>query len=90
MLLGFAPTGQKGVPRKNRQVSESNAREIREDAGQAGKGSGPVETSSVHDHMPVILDPDSYDVWLDPGMTNVAGASELLKPYDARLMRCYP
>jgi putative SOS response-associated peptidase YedK len=40
--------------------------------------------------MPVILDPDSYDLWLDPGMRNVAAASELLKPYDARLMRCYP
>ena len=24
------------------------------------------------------------------GMRNVASASELLKPYDARLMRCYP
>jgi putative SOS response-associated peptidase YedK len=23
-------------------------------------------------------------------MTNVAAASEMLKPYDARLMRCYP
>jgi putative SOS response-associated peptidase YedK len=40
--------------------------------------------------MPVILDPDSYDIWLDPGMTNVAAASELLKPCDARLVRCYP
>jgi putative SOS response-associated peptidase YedK len=40
--------------------------------------------------MPVILDPDGYDLWLDPGMTNVAAASEMLKPYDARLMRCYP
>jgi putative SOS response-associated peptidase YedK len=39
--------------------------------------------------MPVILDPDAYDVWLDPGMTNVAAASELLKPCDARLMRFY-
>jgi len=47
-------------------------------------------TSPVHDRMPVILDPDSYDLWLDPGMQNVAAASELLKPYDARLMRCYP
>ncbi len=47
-------------------------------------------TAAVHDRMPVILDPDSYDLWLDPGMTNVAAASELLKPYDARLMRCYP
>jgi len=47
-------------------------------------------TSAIHDRMPVILDPDSYDLWLDPGMQNVAAASELLKPYDARLMRCYP
>ena len=44
----------------------------------------------VHDRMPVILDPDSYDLWLDPGMTDVQAISELLKPYDARLMRCYP
>jgi putative SOS response-associated peptidase YedK len=36
--------------------------------------------------MPVILNPDSYDLWLDPGMQNVAEASELLKPFDARLM----
>ena len=47
-------------------------------------------TSAVHDRMPVILDPDCYDLWLDPGMTNVAAASDLLKPYDARLMRCFP
>jgi putative SOS response-associated peptidase YedK len=47
-------------------------------------------TSYVHDRMPVILDPDSYDLWLDPGMHNVAAISELLKPYDARLMRSYP
>jgi putative SOS response-associated peptidase YedK len=47
-------------------------------------------TASVHDRMPVILDPDGYDLWLDPGMTNVDVASDLLKPYDARLMRCYP
>ena len=41
-------------------------------------------------HMPVILDPDAYDAWLDPGMTNADAASELLKLCDARLMRCYP
>jgi hypothetical protein len=39
---------------------------------------------------PVILDPDGYDLWLDPGMKDVSVASELLKPYDARLMRGYP
>ncbi len=46
--------------------------------------------SSVHDRMPVILDRDSYDLWLDPGMKDVAAVSELLRPHDARLMRCYP
>ena len=47
-------------------------------------------TALVHDRMPVILDPDSYDLWLDPGTTDVAAAFDLLKPYDARLMRRYP
>ena len=47
-------------------------------------------TAAVHDRMPVILDPDGYELWLDPGIKDVAAASELLKPYDARLMRCYP
>jgi len=37
-------------------------------------------TSAVHDRMPVILDPDSYDVWLDPGFTDVSTVSDLLKP----------
>jgi len=47
-------------------------------------------TATIHDRMPVILDRESYDLWLDPGMTNVQVVSELLKPYDARLMRSYP
>jgi putative SOS response-associated peptidase YedK len=47
-------------------------------------------TSAIHDRMPVILDPDGYELWLDPGMKDVAAASDLLKPFDARLMRCYP
>jgi len=47
-------------------------------------------TSAVHDRMPVIFDPDGYDLWLDPGMKDVAAASDVLKPCDARLMRCYP
>jgi putative SOS response-associated peptidase YedK len=49
-----------------------------------------VVTSAVHDRMPVILDRESYDMWLDPGMQNVAAISELLKPYDAKSMRSYP
>lgn len=47
-------------------------------------------TSSVHDRMPVILNTDDYDLWLDPGMRNVDEVSTLLKPYHADQMRCYP
>ena len=50
----------------------------------------PTVISTVHDRKPVILDPDSYDLWLDPGMTKIEALSEMLKPFDARLMRCYP
>ena len=49
-----------------------------------------VLTATVHDRMPVILDPESYDLWLAPGMQNVAAISELLKPYDASQMQLYP
>src|ERR1700691_3170596 len=47
-------------------------------------------TSAVHDRMPVILDRGDYDLWLDPGMREVSAAPDLLEPYDARVMRCYP
>jgi putative SOS response-associated peptidase YedK len=47
-------------------------------------------TSAVHDRMPVILDPDSYDLWLDPGMQDASTVSDMLKPCDAQLMRRYP
>jgi putative SOS response-associated peptidase YedK len=40
--------------------------------------------------MPAILDPDNYDIWLDPGMHDLRAVSDMLKPYDARIMRCYP
>jgi len=40
--------------------------------------------------MPLILEPDGYELWLDPGMRDVTAAFELLKPLDARLMRCFP
>ena len=44
----------------------------------------------IHDRMPVILRPDDYDLWLDPGLTDPKQVAELLKPFDARLMRKYP
>jgi putative SOS response-associated peptidase YedK len=47
-------------------------------------------TAPIHDRMPVILDPQCYDLWLDPGTTDTTVISGVLKPFDARLMRCFP
>jgi putative SOS response-associated peptidase YedK len=45
--------------------------------------------ADVHDRMPVILPPVEYDQWLDPGFRDVAATREMLKPFDAELMRRY-
>ena len=37
--------------------------------------------------MPVILSPSDYDQWLDPSVTNPSRVADLLKPFDALLMR---
>jgi putative SOS response-associated peptidase YedK len=47
-------------------------------------------TSTVHHRMPVILYPASYDLWLDPGMKDLAAVSKLLQPYGPDEMRSYP
>jgi putative SOS response-associated peptidase YedK len=36
--------------------------------------------------MPVILQPNDYDLWLDPGVTDPAKVAHLLTALDARLM----
>jgi putative SOS response-associated peptidase YedK len=47
-------------------------------------------TSPVHDRMPVILDPQRYEGWLDPDITDSTAVAEFLKPFDARLMNGFP
>jgi putative SOS response-associated peptidase YedK len=44
----------------------------------------------IHNRMPVILSPDDYDLWLDPGITEPVRVADLLKPFDASSMRIYP
>src|SRR3984957_20319095 len=46
--------------------------------------------ADVHDRMPAILNLDDYDLWLDPGVTNVALVADRLKPFDARRMKKWP
>lgn len=44
----------------------------------------------IHDRMPVILAPDSYDRWLEPSLTDLQTLRELLKPYDSKAMKATP
>jgi putative SOS response-associated peptidase YedK len=49
-----------------------------------------IVTAPVHDRMPVILDPRFYDPWLHLELTDTSVISQFLKPFDARLMNCFP
>jgi putative SOS response-associated peptidase YedK len=44
----------------------------------------------IHDRMPVIVAPEDYRRWLDPGNTTAAGLGKLLVPYPAEYMLAYP
>ena len=46
--------------------------------------------TDVHNRMPVILDAQSYDLWLDPKVKNPSLVAHLLTPFDATRMKKYP
>ncbi len=50
----------------------------------------PEELSWLHDRMPVVLDYDHYDLWLDRSTPDVADLTELLLPYPAEGLEVYP
>lgn len=45
--------------------------------------------ADVHDRMPVIVPDDAYDLWLDPGFQKTDAICDLLKPFNAELMKRY-
>ncbi|MGM7722428.1 SOS response-associated peptidase [Metabacillus sp. Hm71] len=47
-------------------------------------------TKDVHDRMPVILPPDTYDRWLDKDFQDMDTLHSFLSPYEANLMDAYP
>jgi putative SOS response-associated peptidase YedK len=47
-------------------------------------------TKDVHDRMPVILPPETYDQWLDREFNDTEVLKSLLIPYKADLMDVYP
>jgi putative SOS response-associated peptidase YedK len=45
--------------------------------------------AGVHDRMPVILEPENYDLWLDPGFRKTEPLLDLLQPYRAGSMHSW-
>ncbi len=45
--------------------------------------------ASLHDRMPVILFPEDYDTWLDPGINDPEEVQGLMRPYPGE-MQAYP
>jgi putative SOS response-associated peptidase YedK len=45
---------------------------------------------TIHDRMPVILEPDTYDRWLDPAVQKVELLKPLLHPYRSEAMTGFP
>lgn len=44
----------------------------------------------IHERMPVIIDEESFDEWLNPSNQCTDGLRGLLKPYDYKKMEMYP
>lgn len=44
----------------------------------------------IHERMPVILDQEHYNLWLDPENHDTRQLKELLKPYPASAIKAYP
>ena len=50
-----------------------------------------IETNGgAHDRMPVILERDDYGLWLDPGFKDLSALAEMIRPFNAGLMKSYP
>jgi putative SOS response-associated peptidase YedK len=45
---------------------------------------------TIHDRMPVIIEPEDYDTWLDPTLDDRGVLMHLLRPYPAEHMAMYP
>ncbi len=44
----------------------------------------------IHNRMPVILDPEAYELWLDPEVKKPELLQPLLQPYPTEQMTAYP
>jgi putative SOS response-associated peptidase YedK len=54
------------------------------------EGHGPRCLADIHPRMPLMLTPDRWDAWLDPGHTDVDDLRSLLAPPPPGVVRAYP
>ncbi len=52
--------------------------------------SAPDELGMIHDRMPMIIEPDRWTDWLDPGNGDVADVRSLLSPAAVTSLMTYP
>jgi putative SOS response-associated peptidase YedK len=45
---------------------------------------------TIHHRMPVILDPEAWEAWLDHGGARIENLAPLLVPYSSQAMRAWP
>lgn len=45
--------------------------------------------ATIHNRMPVIIQPADYAAWLDPELTDVTRIQTMTKPYPERLIETY-
>ena len=45
---------------------------------------------AIHERMPVVIPPESFDIWLNPAEHDVAKLSRLLRPFHPDEMTAYP
>ncbi|WP_165950393.1 SOS response-associated peptidase [Actinomadura sp. GC306] len=50
----------------------------------------PDDLGRIHDRMPMIVEPDRWDAWLDPALTETEQVRSLLVPAMAGTMDAYP
>ena len=43
----------------------------------------------IHDRMPVVIPPESFEIWLDPAVNDVDNLSRLLRPFHSDEMTAY-
>ena len=44
----------------------------------------------IHDRMPVVIPPESFDIWLDPEIHELGRLSRFLRPFHPDEMTAYP